>query len=133
MSTKKDDLPVDKTFVVFHERKGAEGLQRVRISARDPIIALNRFHRLMQDEHELKHYDYKIKRLSHRYANISTMTPEWMLDDEQCTYSDYDLPATNNPDIKWERKKARDNREAPEPTNVMPFYDEVVNPAPEKQ
>lgn len=133
MSTKKDDLPVDKTFVVFHERKGSDVVQRVRISARDPIIALNRFHRLMQDEHELKHHEYKITRLSHRYAAMATITPEWMLDDDQCIYSDYDLPATNNPDIKWERKKVRDDREAEDPTKVMPFYDEVTNPAPENK
>lgn len=131
MSTPKDDLPVYKTFVVYCSVNGED--KKVRISAHNPVMALNWFHREMQDKREIKYTDYKITKLVHRYAAKATITPEWMLDDAHCIESDFDLPNTPNPDIKWDRKKKRDEREAPDPTKVMDFYDQVTNPAPEKK
>lgn len=132
MSTTKDDLPLLKTFVVCYQLLPSHEMRTCKISAHTPVAALNGFHRLMQDERELKPGGYQLGTLAHRYASNPTMTPEYLLDDRDCTLSFYDLPATPNPDIKWERKKKRDDRNAEDPTNVMPFYHEVTNPAPEK-
>lgn len=124
----KSTAATPKTFVVDYEIHPMRAILTMDVTASNPVTALNIFHRFMQDEHDVKPSGYTVRRLAHRYPLFDTLENVLRGRVADMAESNYDLPKTPNPDIKWERRKQKDEREAPEPTSTMDFYNDVVSP-----
>jgi hypothetical protein len=83
------------------------------IRARDPVIALNRFHRMMQREFGISHRYYHVNKLEKVYNDGADNKGKEIR-------SAFDLPDSRTPDVT---KKKRQKVE----TATMPFYDETLH------
>ena len=102
-----------------------------------PIMALNEFHRSMQRTKEvdakrkiirprLKPDQYKIKRLYIQYPRTANELP-----DAEMIKSDFDLPNTPNPDLKYQAKKVK-KADRPKPPKA-PEFSFMTDEQPELQ